>query len=166
MDTEEYSFFSEKFCKRATEALTHFPLTEGLCVNLCAIISSKLSEDNVPHSVCLGSLSCNGVKAFKYTKAFPRKPSGPVNWSGHAWIEFPKGYIGEPSLLRTARSLPAHSNIRNHLDKLDLLRSGILLFSPGDVKGSGLKYTKKKLLHKSAIPSLARGLIEMNSGRN
>lgn len=163
MDTESYAFFSEKFGQRTTEGLTIFPVTEGLCVNLCAWISLKLHEDGVRHCVCLGSLSCNGVRAFKYIKAFPRKPTRPIDWDGHAWIEFSQGYIGEPSLLRTARSLPSGSNIKKHLEFLNLLHRGAVLFSPQDVKDSGLKYTKKQVMHESTIPLLVQGLIRINS---
>lgn len=163
MDEERYEFFSEKFGKRTSEALKMFPVTAGLCVNLCAFISFELENDGVPHSVCLGSLSCNGVKVFQYTKAFPRQPSRPVDWDGHAWIEFPHRYIGEPSLLRSAQTFPDSSNIKNHLRRLNVLHRGALLLSLQNVEEIGLKYTKKQELHKSTIPSLIRGLVEINS---
>lgn len=163
MDAERYEFFAERFGERTTEVLGIFPITAGLCVNLCACISFKLEEDGVPHTVCLGSLSCNGVKVFRYIKAFPRRPVRPVEWDGHAWIEFPQGYIGEPSLLRSARTFPDGSNIKNHLRRLGVLNRGSMLLSPEDVRDYGLKYTKKQELHESMTLPLIEGLVEINS---
>lgn len=159
----DYEAFSEKFGQRTSEMLGMFPNTAGLCVNLCACISFKLESDGVPHSVALGSLSCNGVKVFQYTKAFPRKPNRPADWDGHAWIEFPDEYIGEPSLLRTARTFPEASNVKNHLKRLGLHDRGALLFSAQKAKDYGFKYTKKQELHRPTIPSLIEGLVYVNS---
>ena len=140
-----------------------FPNTSGLCVYVCAYISFELENDGIPHSVALGSLSCNGVKVFQYNKGFPRKPTRPVDWDGHAWIEFPGGYIGEPSLLRTARTLPETSNVKNHLKRLDVLDRGALLFSTQQAKINGFKYSKKQELHKSMIPPLIEALRHVGS---
>ena len=159
----DYEAFSEKFSQRTSEVLGIFPNTAGLCVNLCACISFALQNDGVAHSVALGSLSCKGVKVFQYTGAFPRKPNRPAAWDGHAWIEFADGYIGEPSLLRTARTFPETSNVKNHLKRLGLLGRGALLFSAQQAKDHGFKYTKKQELHRPTIPSLIEGLVHVNS---
>ena len=150
------------FQNRAREMLALFPRTEGQCVGLCACISAKLDEDRIPHSVALGSLSCNGIKAFQYVKAFPSKPSGPIVWDGHAWIEFSHGYIGEPSLLRTARVLPDTSNIKQHLQSLGIIGKGAILLNEQAKQKMGLKYTRKAILRPSLIASLAAGLISIN----
>lgn len=152
------------FLEVASEALQRFPNTVGQCISLCAYLSTQLSERNVPHSIVLGSLNCLGVKTFKYTRSFPRRPSGPIEWDGHAWLEFPGDLIGDPSLTRTARVQAQHSNLRLHLDRLGLLQRGGFLLGRRELADSGLKYIAKKELKKFDLNALVRGLEFLNEG--
>ncbi len=154
---------AEGFGKRATEALAAFPNTVGRCVNLCAYISARLRDDGILNEVCLGSLSCNGTKTFQYRKAFPRNPKGPVEWDGHAWLEFSDGRIGEPSLMRTARAQSEHSNLRRHLEMLEILDRGAVLMSKEDATRNGFKYTRKSILGRELERPLIEGLLAVNS---
>jgi hypothetical protein len=154
------------FRKRAVEALTVFPDTIGQCAALCAYISARLTEDSIPNKVALGSLSCNGIKAFHYNKPIPAMPSASMVWDGHAWIEFSGGIIGEASLFRTARAAPPQSNLRQNLEAHGLLGRGAILIAANDALADyGLKYRQKTYLAESAFPILIDGLIAINKGR-
>jgi hypothetical protein len=144
------------------EALAAFPNTVGRCVNLCTYISERLKEDGVEHRVALGSLSCRGIKTFQYRTAFPLRPNRKISWEGHAWIEFPDASIGEPSLLRTAQTLPIGSNLRSHLDEIGILQRGAIMMSRQQQLEWALKYTKKQQLSNSAFAALIGGLMHLN----
>ena len=154
---------AEGFGKRTRDALDAFPNTVGRCVNLCAYISARLRDDGILNEVCLGSLSCNGTKTFQYRKAFPRNPKGPVEWYGHAWLEFSDGRIGEPSLIRTARAQPANNNLRRHLEILGFLNRGAVLMRKEGAIRNGFKYTKKSILGRELERPLIEGLLAVNS---
>ena len=149
------------FVQRTTEALRIFPETAGRRVALCAYISDGLDKAGIPHSVALGSLSCNGLKTFQYRKAFPSNPKGPIIWEGHTWIEL-DGYIGEPSLLRTARAQSVGSNLRRHLEHLGIIDRGAILMDEQSRREFGLKYFRKETLKKTMIEPLIAGLISEN----
>lgn len=163
MNGKQIDPIADGFGKRATEALAAFPNTIGRCVNLCAFISARLRDDGIMNDVCLGSLSCSGKKAFQYRKPFPRNPKGPIEWDGHAWLEFSDGRIGEPSLMRTARAQPMHSNLRRHLEMLQILERGAVLISKEDAIENGFKYTRKGVLWRDLERPLIEGLFAINS---
>ncbi len=148
---------------RVTEALSLFPNTIGQCVALCAYVSSGLEQDGVHHSVAVGSLSCNGIKTFQYKRAFSSTPNIMHNWEGHAWIEFSDGVIGDPSLIRTARHQGPTSNLRRHLESLDLLSRGALLMDANARKEDRLKYYRKSYLKPKMFTPLIDGLKAMNA---
>ena len=156
----EVELFSTAFSKRTTEALETFSNTAGLCLNLCAFISEKLKEDSIAHCIALGTLSCRGVTAFEYLE-YPSFESSNI-WDGHAWIEFPSNYIGEPSLLRSARSLPSHSNIKQYLMEQNIIERGAFLLSPEALSNTELNYSKEAVLSESKIAPLIEGLIAVN----
>ena len=162
MDDLDLEKFKSCFQKHVHDTLHLFPNTIGQCVSLCACISSKLSIDEIPHVVALGSLSCNGIKTFQYVRAFPSNPTKPISWDGHAWLEFPNGFIGEPSLLRTARAQESISNLRRHFENLGMLDRGAFLMDKQARHDAGLKYTRKSILNEKMIPSLVKGLISLN----
>jgi hypothetical protein len=164
MHCETPSRVEAGFKKHATESLRLFSFIIGQCVPLCAHISAKLTNDDIPHSVALGSLSCNGIKTFQYVRAFPSNPQGPVQWDGHAWIEFPDGYIGEPSLLRTARTQQIYSNLRQHFERLGMIELGAFLMNKEARDEARLKYIRKKTLDQSMFPRLIAGLEFLNQG--
>jgi hypothetical protein len=151
------------FSRRSMEALTSFPNTIGQCAALCAYISARLTEDSIANRVALGSLSCNGVKAFQYKKPIPAMPSASTVWDGHAWIEFPDGVIGEPSLFRTARAAPKQSNLRQNLETHGLIGRGAILIAASDALiDYGLKYRQITYLNEEAFLPLIDGLMTVN----
>ncbi|OAI23823.1 hypothetical protein A1351_18715 [Methylosinus sp. R-45379] len=151
------------FSKCAVDALATFPKTAGQCVALCAYISARLTEDSIANRVALGSLSCNGVKTFQYKKPISVAPSGSSVWDGHAWIEFPDGVIGEPSLFRTAKAFPKHSSLRQNLEAHGLIDRGAILISASDaLKDYGLKYRQRTYLKEAAFVPLIHGLMAIN----
>lgn len=145
-----------------TSALSRFRFTTGQCVGLCAYISKNLKALGVENTVALGSLTCAGVKAFQYTKPIQQRPKTLVNWDGHAWIELSDGFVVEPSLLRTARAAPPSSNLRRHLENLDMLERGALLMYPEDRKVFELKYVRKAVLKENRYDEMIEGLIFLN----
>ncbi|MCJ2093116.1 hypothetical protein MKK67_11500 [Methylobacterium sp. J-072] len=152
------------FATCTTDALRMFRNTVGQCVGLCAAISWRLTEDGVPNKVALGSLSCGGVPAFEYSGPFVTDGSSPVDWDGHAWIEFPGGIIGEPSLLRTAKAAPRQSNLRQSLERQGVIDKGAFILPGRDTLAVfGLKYTRMAYLAEGDFDPLIHGLIATNN---
>ncbi|GJE14577.1 hypothetical protein [Methylobacterium longum] len=155
--------FRKAFAACTKDALLTFRNTDKQCVGLCAAISWSLTEDGVPNKVALGSLSCEGVLAFKYSGPFVTDGSVPLDWDGHAWIEFPGGIIGEPSLLRTAKAAPRQSNLRQSLERQGLIDKGAFILPENDTLAAfGLKYTRMAYLAAGDFDPLIRGLVAMN----
>lgn len=151
------------FAARTKDALLAFRNTVGQCVGLCAAISLRLTEDGVPNKVALGSLSCGGILAFRYGGPFVADGSSPVDWDGHAWIEFPGGIIGEPSLLRTAKAAPRQSNLRQSLERQGIIDKGAFLLPESEALAAlGLKYEREAYLAEADFEPVIRGLIATN----
>ncbi len=159
----EADFLLEHFRDSATSALRRFPHTVGQCVGLCAYISRDLKGRGVSNEVALGSLTCAGIRVFKYNKPIPARPKRLVDWDGHAWIEFADGVVGEPSLLRTARNKPNNSNIKRHLHELGFLNGWALLMSRDEQRNFGLKYVRKQILKEDRFDNLIGGLDFINN---
>ncbi|TXN73418.1 hypothetical protein [Methylobacterium sp. WL6] len=155
--------FGRAFATCTTDALRNFRNTVGQCVGLCAAISWRLTKDGVPNKVALGSLSCGGIPSFEYSGPFVTDRSNSSAWDGHAWIEFPGGVIGEPSLLRTAKAAPRHSNLRQSLERQGLIDKGAFLLPESEALADlGLKYTRMAYLAEGEFEPLIRGLIATN----
>ncbi|RPE63278.1 hypothetical protein EDD53_2877 [Pacificibacter maritimus] len=151
-----------RFMEISRDMLKTHPNTASQCVAVCALISSELDQDEIPHSIALGSLSCNGVKAFQYKKAFPKRPKSLVDWEGHAWIDFDCGLVGEATLMRTARRFPDTSNMKSCLKSANLLDKGPFVLPRTTLLQLGLKYTKRSQLHRSIYNPLIDGLKFIN----
>lgn len=153
---------AKRFLEISTEILKSYSYIDNQCVSVCALISSELEKDGIAHSIALGSLSCNGIKAFQYKKAFPKKPKTGVVWDGHAWIDFDGEVVGEATLMRSARRFPETSNIKTHLKRLNLLNKGAFVLPRAELRQLGLKYTKRKELPISMVTPLIEGLKHIN----
>jgi len=156
----------ESFVKHTTTAFNVFENTKGQCVALCAYIGSKIKDDNINCCIALGSLSCNGIETYEYSGEFPSNPNESkfIDWEGHAWIEFENRFIGEPSLIRTAKALPRESNVRTQLEKIDMLSTGAFLTCKNDALfNMGLLYEKKNTLNNEMIRPIAAGLFKLNN---
>lgn len=155
--------FGRAFAACTRDALLTFRNTVGQCVGLCAAVSWRLAENGVPNKVALGSLTCGGILAFEYSGPFVTDGSNPSTWDGHAWIEFPGGVIGEPSLLRTAKAAPRQSNLRQSLERQGVIDKGAFLLPESDALAAfGLKYTRMAYLAQGDFEPLIRGLIATN----
>lgn len=155
--------FGKAFAACTRDALLTFRNTTGQCVGLCAAISWALTQDGVSNKVALGSLYCGGVPAFVYSGPFSTALSDTIVWDGHAWIEFPSGIIGEPSLLRTAKAAPRENYLRQTLERLGIIDKGAFLLPESDALAAfGLKYTRMAYLAEGDFDPLIHGLIATN----
>ena len=143
--------------------LSRYPYTAGQCVPISALASEHLFQSGISNEVWLGSLRCNGIKAFSYTRAFPVRPRGPVDWEGHAWIVLGNGFILDLSILRTARVAPESSNLRRAFERRGLLSKGVLGGDRTQMAELGLKYSAKKLFKRKAYLGPINGLRVLHS---
>ncbi len=163
MENSTLVALQDNFRDAAVTTLSAFASTEGQCVGVSASISLILQDRNIPHKIALGSLSCNGVKAFQYRKAIPKSSNGIMDWDGHAWIEFVEGYIGEASLFRTAKAALCNSNMRQHLKSCGLLTKGAIFFDLESRRNFRLKYVRKSYLDLGMAPRFSDGLMQINA---
>lgn len=158
----DFDSAAKRFLEISTEVLKSYRYIDNQCVSVCSLISSELAKDGIAHCVALGSLSCDGIKAFQYKKPFPRRPKTGVVWDGHAWIEFHGEVIGEATLMRSARRFPETSNIKMYLRRHHLLDKGAFALPKTELRQGGLKYTKLNELPNSMIAPLIDGLKYIN----
>jgi len=155
---------SEKLKEAMTFVLGGFEKLDGMCLGGSVALSTRLDELGVSSYVALGTLTCDGITAFEYSKPnFPKTKDGKFDWDGHAWCVVENHWIADITLIRTARALPVGSNLKRHF--LPILNKGaIIVRRKGDVSSSDkLKYQECARLPKSSYDSLLAGVMHHNN---
>jgi hypothetical protein len=79
-----------------------------------------------------------------------------LDWDGHAWVVC-GDWLGDVSILRTARSGRSHPKLKAHLEEKFGSRTGLFAGKIATIAEDGLRYEPRYVLTLDQVNALTRG---------